>query len=109
MKELLREPDPIRLGHLRSILESRGIAVSVRHENESDILGLQRFERPKYWPALCVVDDADHAEAMEILRQLRTDDAELSDRELTCNACGEPNPANFEVCWNCGASIPRPA
>jgi hypothetical protein len=45
---------------------------------------------------------------MEILRQHRTDDAELSDREVTCDACGEPNPGNFEVCWNCGASIPRP-
>jgi hypothetical protein len=109
VKELLREPDPIRLGHFRSILESRGIAVSVRYGNESDMLGLQRFERPKFWPALCVVEDSDHAAALEILKEFSEGDEARSRTEVACDACGEPNPGNFECCWNCGRPIPDPA
>jgi hypothetical protein len=22
-----------------------------------------------------------------------------------CSGCGEDNPANFQVCWNCGAAL----
>ena len=25
-----------------------------------------------------------------------------------CPGCGEENPGNFEVCWNCGAPLPGP-
>lgn len=26
--------------------------------------------------------------------------------EWTCSGCGENNPANFELCWNCGGERP---
>jgi hypothetical protein len=109
VKELLREPDPIRLGHLRSILESRGIAIWVRYENEADIMGLQRFSLPKFWPVVYVVEDSEHEAAVEILRQIQEGDESLSQKEVACDACGEPNPGNFECCWNCGRPIPDPA
>jgi hypothetical protein len=31
-----------------------------------------------------------------------------SDADVTCPACGEQVPADFEVCWNCGADMPGP-
>jgi hypothetical protein len=24
---------------------------------------------------------------------------------LACTACGEESPANFDLCWNCGAGL----
>lgn len=105
MKELLREPDLVRLGHLRSILESRGIPVWIRHEAECDALGLARFELPKHWPALCVVDEADHDLADAILREHLSGDEITSRQEIPCRACGEINPGNFEICWNCGGGL----
>lgn len=26
--------------------------------------------------------------------------------EIECPSCGERAPANFEICWNCGADVP---
>lgn len=105
MKELLREPDPVRMGLLRSILESRGIATVVRHEREFDVIGSSRFDLPKYWPALSVLREEDHDAAVAILRDVSTADEIGSRTEVTCPACGELNPGNFEVCWSCGAGI----
>jgi hypothetical protein len=105
MKELYREPDLTRMGLLRSILETRGIATWIRNENEHSALGLARLSAPKDEPALCVVDEADFARALEILRDFVLGDEERSREEIACPACGEPNPGNFEICWNCGAGI----
>jgi hypothetical protein len=35
-------------------------------------------------------------------------DAAGEQREWACRDCGEVNPANFEVCWNCEAPAPPP-
>ena len=29
------------------------------------------------------------------------------DSEWSCKNCGEKNPTNFAVCWNCNASVDR--
>lgn len=105
MIELLREPDTARMGLLRSILESRGIATTIRHEREYDVLGCSRFDLPKYWPALCVLQEEDRVTALAILAEVTTRDTARSTEEISCPACGESNPGNFEICWNCGAEI----
>jgi hypothetical protein len=105
MIELLREPDTATMGLLRSILESRGIPTSIRHEREYDVLGSSRFDLPKYWPALGILREEDHATALAILAEAATVDEARSAEEIPCPACGESNPGNFEICWDCGAGI----
>ncbi len=105
MIELLREPDTARMGLLRSILESRGIPTSIRHEREYDVLGSSRFDLPKYWPALGILREEDHATALAILAEVATIDEARSAEEISCPACGESNPGNFEICWDCGTGI----
>ncbi len=40
----------------------------------------------------------------ELQQELRSNAGQTD--EWTCTECDEPNPSNFEVCWNCDA--PRP-
>lgn len=105
MIELLREPDTARMGLLRSILESRGIATTVRNPGDWNALGLSQFDRFRNWPVLCVLREEDHQPALDILREVSTTDEERSQVEIACPACGEINPGNFEICWACGAGM----
>jgi hypothetical protein len=105
MIELLREPDTARMGLLRSILESRGIATTIRNPGDWNALGLSHFDRPRNWPALCVLREEDHPIALAILAEVATRDENRSAEEILCPVCGESNPGNFEICWACGAGI----
>jgi len=48
--------------------------------------------------------------AIELLRRrdaglLRIDESPADERpEWTCGGCGEENPGNFDVCWQCGVA-----
>ena len=106
MIELLREPDTARMGLLCSILESRGIATAIRNPGDWNALGLSHLDRERNWPVLCVLREEDHATALAILAEVATVDEARSAVEVTCPACGESNPGNFEICWACGAGIP---
>lgn len=102
MKELFRERDFSRVGFCQSVLEAQGIATMIRNET---LTGLTEFPIPDFFPALCVVNDADHARALEILREHFAADAARSEEERPCPACQEMNPGNFDLCWSCGAAI----
>ena len=71
MKEVYRDPDPVRVGLFRSLLESRGIATQVENDHENDALGIQRMGPPRLDPVLCVIDEADYETALELLRENR--------------------------------------
>ncbi|MFP4145211.1 MAG: hypothetical protein ACLFV3_08715 [Phycisphaeraceae bacterium] len=49
-----------------------------------------------------------YLEAVDLVRRLRLDEPlpdpplRRSETEWTCPGCGEQNPANFDICWNCG-------
>lgn len=105
MTELHREPDLAKLGLLRSILESRGIATLIRNENEFSALGISRLAPAKHEPVLCVMDEADYEEAMLILGEHLEGEESASRMEIACASCGEPNPGNFEICWSCGGVV----
>ncbi len=67
MKELFRERDYARVGYYQSILEAEGIQTHVRNR---DLVGMTtEVPIPEFFPALCVVNDEDYEEAMEILRE----------------------------------------
>lgn len=84
-------------------LQSHGIPTFVRNEAFQGALG----ELPlTLRPEVCVLVDSDFERAVELARQ--HDEAMRSSvvtAERTCAACGETSPANFELCWKCGAPL----
>lgn len=96
MIELFRDPEMARVGQYQSILEGEGIATFVRNETLSGT----EVVIPAFYPALCVVEDADHARALEIIRSYEQE-VPGSEEEIACPKCGELSPGTFAVCWNC--------
>jgi hypothetical protein len=64
----------------------------------------------RYWTSggVVILDDADEARALEVLRGF---DPEISERPPAtqinwpwrCTECGETIEQQFDVCWNCSA------
>jgi hypothetical protein len=104
MKELFRERDYTKVGYFESVLEAEGIPTIVRNKHLT-MSGLTEIPIPEFFPALCVIEDADYERAMEIIRRHLTENSEGADREVTCPSCGEANPGNFDICWACGEDL----
>ena len=104
MKEVFRSSDAGRVGLYQSILEDAGLGTFVRNDSAQQTLVHSAmpaiFPLPEFWPALCVVDDADYPEAMTLLRRVNEPaSAEMGDWK--CAGCGETVPGNFDTCWSC--------
>ncbi|HET9953469.1 MAG TPA: DUF2007 domain-containing protein [Polyangiaceae bacterium] len=57
-------------------------------------------------PEVCVLRAGDVARAEAIRDEFeRNRAAPLTTEELTCPACGETSPANFELCWRCQSPL----
>jgi hypothetical protein len=101
MKELVRERALVQLSHYRAVLEAAGIPTFIRNENLANV----EAPIPVFCPALCVVRDEDYERALELLREATEAAEQASTEEAPCPACGEANPGNFDLCWNCGADL----
>ena len=103
MKELFRSPDSGRVAVHRAILEAAGLRCFVRNEatQQALVAGIATafFPLPDFWPTLCLLDDEDYPEAMQILRVSTVADVPLE--EWVCPKCQQPVPGNFEMCWFC--------
>lgn len=104
MKELFREADFTRVAFYQGLLEAAGIPTIIRNEHLTGS-GLTEIPIPEFFPALCVMDDADHEEAVQIIRSHLTAESPDADIEIPCPACGEMNPGNFAQCWSCEAAL----
>ena len=86
---------------LVDVLADRGIRARILNANASSIAGELPVDvaRPQIW----VDDPADAPRAREVI------DAYIrevpSTATIKCRACGEENPASFELCWSCGAGL----
>ena len=82
-------------------LNQAGIKAHVFNEHASSIVGdvPPDIAQPQVW--LARDEDRERAEVL-----LRTIEAEAKrGGSLHCARCGEDSPANFDLCWKCGASI----
>jgi hypothetical protein len=98
---LCRPLDRIEAYLLRDILALHGIKAHVFNANMQSVIGDVPADvaLPQVW----LDDDADRERAAEVLRTHR---AERNRRGvLFCPRCHEENPATFELCWQCGASL----
>lgn len=102
MKELFHERDLNQVAYYQSILEAAGIPTFVRNENLSASEGVSI---PDFFPALCVVNDTDFDQAVEIIRLDVQKSEETSKTDVVCSRCGEVSPKNLGDCWNCGGEL----
>jgi hypothetical protein len=48
--------------------------------------------------------DCDHERALIVLREIEAAGARVGSH--ACSACGEESPVTFDLCWNCGGTLP---
>ena len=83
------------------LLGQAGIAARVFNENAQGGMGEIPFVHA--WPEVWVENEGDEQRALDLIRGFeKTSDGQ---RQVGCPACGESNPENFEVCWNCGTTL----
>lgn len=102
MIELITDPTPGRIAFFRNLLESEGIQTFVRNENMSGTEGMI----PIFHPGLCIVNHGDEGRARALIRENREEDVRGLP-EVKCGNCGEMNPGNFALCWNCDGKLPE--
>lgn len=107
MKQVFVDMDSTRVAFARNLLEAEGIPCFIQNEHTRtlgpSIAGYSYTHLLD--PALCILDDSQHEQALEIIRahfQGGSGDAAAEPRDWTCTACGENSPGGFDLCWNCG-------
>jgi len=103
MIEVFSHHDSARVGFYRSLLEDAGIRTHFRNEFVSGV----EVVVPVFYPALCVLDEADEARALELIRS-QSAAAPAPGPDWQCPACSETVPGEFAQCWNCSAPLPEP-
>lgn len=83
------------------LLRQQGIAARVFNEHARGGLGELPFGEtcPEVW----IEDDADFERALAAVRAYEAGRPPAASRR--CAHCGEESPADFDVCWNCGACL----
>lgn len=102
----------VRLGAWGSVYEARlaagylaaaGFHVHVRGEALVSLRG--ELPHPETYPEVWVAAP-ELAGARAALAELARD-AAACEGVRRCAQCGEDNPGNFELCWQCQADLPR--
>lgn len=86
---------------LLALLRQQGIAARVLNEHARGGLGELPFGAT--FPEVWIEDDADFERARAVVRDYEARAPE--ERTVRCAGCGEASPADFDVCWNCGAKL----
>jgi hypothetical protein len=86
---------------VRAMLEQSGIEAHVFNENAQS--GVGQLPVTEAYPEIWLADERDLDRAKALVREFET--APRVTGSVRCPACGEENPANFQVCWSCSASL----
>ena len=78
------------------MLAQSGITAKVFNENAQGGVGEIPFTHA--WPEVWLEDARDAERALELIRKFEVRDTA---GQSACRHCGELNPQNFEICWNC--------
>jgi hypothetical protein len=87
----------VEVGLMRSLLEQHDIASELRNHHSSSLMGEVPYT--SIWPELWVVESL-VSQAENIITQTKSQ--VVSGPDWNCNSCNEANPANFDICWQCG-------
>jgi Putative prokaryotic signal transducing protein len=82
-------------------LNQVGIKAHVFNQHASSIVGdvPPDVAQPQVW----IERECDQERAQVVLQDIES--AGSRQGEVLCARCDESSPANFELCWNCGASL----
>lgn len=82
-------------------LKQAGITAHVFNEHTSSIVGdvPPDVAQPQVW----LEESRDRARAEAVMAALAIERTRTG--HVFCPACNEQNPANFELCWKCGADV----
>lgn len=103
MKKIYSAANLMEAHIILDLLMHAGINARLFNENAQGALGEIPFTHA--YPDIWVSNDSDVERGKEIVRryELSPIDAGI----IFCKACGEENPANFQLCWQCGAGLER--
>jgi hypothetical protein len=82
-------------------LNQAGIRAHVFNQHASSIVGdvPPDVAQPQVW----IERECDVERAQVVIGDI--EDAGRRKGEVGCAKCGEESPANFDLCWNCGAAL----
>ena len=86
---------------IAGLLRHSGIDARVLNENAQGGLGDIPFGEA--YPEVWITNAADFARATDLVANFECAPAVIG--SVFCRACSEENPANFELCWQCGSRI----
>jgi hypothetical protein len=86
---------------LLGLLHAAGIEARILNSNAQGGLGEIPFTHA--YPEIWLVRAADLGRACQVFE--RFERPAPAARPSRCAACGEENPAGFEICWNCSAPM----
>ena len=96
MRLIYTHPNLLIVGAMRNALNELGIETEIRN----DILGGAAGEIApgETWIELWIVN---HEQAPAAIRRIQEIEHQPDEEEWDCRHCKEPNPATFELCWQC--------
>ncbi len=101
MRRLYTAADLPEAHLVRQLLAQAGIEARVFNEYAQGALGEIPFGQA--YPEVWLVDERDAPRARAIVAAYERCRPRTETRR--CGSCGEENPAEFEICWRCGALL----
>ena len=88
---------------IKDLLAQEGIESFVFNENAQS--GAGQLPLTEIYPEVWVAKDRDLANARSVVQRFEKSATSPAAVDRVCGACGQMNPAGFEICWNCQALI----
>ena len=101
MKRLRRAPSLPDAHILCGVLQRAGIEALVFNENAQG--GVGQLPVADALPEVWVARESDYDRARSVLDEFERTPRDTGTRR--CPACGEDNPAHFQVCWKCQGGL----
>ncbi len=101
MKKVYSAGNLIEAHLMLDLLGHAGIRARLFNENAQGGLGEIPFTHA--YPEVWVIDDADAERGKAVVEKYEALPVEAG--TVFCRACGEANPRNFQLCWQCGAGL----
>ncbi|NJR71644.1 MAG: DUF2007 domain-containing protein [Gammaproteobacteria bacterium] len=100
MKRVYTAPNLPDAHLLRDLLRQAGIAAHVFNENAASLIGFVPVSssQPQVW----IAQRHQESHAKDIIADYQNRAVDVS--VWHCHACGESNPGEFELCWQCGSA-----
>lgn len=101
MKKVFSANSLIEAQIVLDLLEHAYISAKLFNEHTQGVVGEIPFTHA--YPEVWVVRDEDYERGRMIVHSYEETPLELG--TVTCPACGEVNPRNFQLCWHCQAGL----